>query len=102
MPDLFEPLRPIVHRVIFELVQSETFSGSAFRINSDGICRLNAQLARRIVRLAEECVSHQAVVLARELLALVGLSLASKRGARLNSDSLESARVVIQARGCDL
>lgn len=62
----------------------EAFSASDFKINSNGICRLNPQLARRIVRLVEECVSEKAIVLARELLALVGLSLASKRGPRLD------------------
>lgn len=81
--DLFEPLRPILDQVIFEFVQDETFSGLDFRINSDGICRINPQLARRVVRLVEQCVSEKAIVLARELLALVGLSLAAKRGPRL-------------------
>jgi len=44
--DLMEPFRPIVDRAVLRLVVEETFSGADFQLQSDGVCRLNPELAR--------------------------------------------------------
>jgi CRISPR-associated protein Cas1 len=49
--DQMEPMRPVVDRAVLQLVESETFSGSDFSIQHDGVCRLNPQLARRVAQL---------------------------------------------------
>lgn len=49
--DRMEPMRPVVDRVILELVESETFSRGDFTIRDDGVCRLNPELARRVSKL---------------------------------------------------
>jgi CRISP-associated protein Cas1 len=51
--DLMEPLRPLVDRGVLEFVQKQTFSPSDFVLASDGVCRLNPQLARAVVRAAD-------------------------------------------------
>jgi CRISPR-associated protein Cas1 len=48
--DLMEPLRPIVDRKILEFVQSRTFHRADFTLNNTGLCRLNPELARSVVR----------------------------------------------------
>ena len=50
--DLMEPLRPIVDRSVLQFVQSHTFHPTDFTIRSDGVCRLNPEMARHVVRLA--------------------------------------------------
>lgn len=47
--DLMEPLRPVVDRAVLRLVQDETFTGADFQLQSDGVCRLNPELARVVV-----------------------------------------------------
>ena len=47
--DLMEPLRPVVDRGVLEFVQNETFSPADFTIRKNGVCRLNPQLARRVI-----------------------------------------------------
>jgi CRISPR associated protein Cas1 len=49
--DLMEPLRPIVHRAMLTFVQSHTFHPADFTIRSDGVCRLNPEMAGRVVKL---------------------------------------------------
>lgn len=44
--DLMEPLRPLVDMAILNFVQAQTFERADFTIRSDGVCRLNAELAR--------------------------------------------------------
>lgn len=46
--DLMEPMRPIVDRAVFKLIAEETFSGADFQLQSDGVCRLNPELARAV------------------------------------------------------
>jgi CRISPR-associated protein Cas1 len=46
-----EPRRPIVDRKVLEFVQEHTFHPADFTIRSDGVCRLNPEMARRVVRL---------------------------------------------------
>lgn len=50
--DLMEPLRPVVDRAVLKLVAEETFSGADFQLQSDGVCRLNPQLARTVSIIA--------------------------------------------------
>lgn len=50
--DLMEPMRPVVDRVVLKLIADETFSGADFQLQSDGVCRLNPQLARSIAAAA--------------------------------------------------
>ncbi len=48
--DLMEPLRPVVDWKLLEFVQKHTFSPGDFTLLSNGVCRLNPQLARNVVR----------------------------------------------------
>jgi CRISPR-associated protein Cas1 len=48
--DLMEPLRPIVDRRVLEFVQAHAFHPTDFMLRSDGVCRLNPQMARHVVR----------------------------------------------------
>jgi CRISPR-associated protein Cas1 len=50
--DLMEPLRPLVDAKLLKFVQAHTFSPGDFTITSQGICRLNPQLARNVVVLS--------------------------------------------------
>ena len=51
--DVMEPMRPVVDRAILTLVQSERLHAVDFTIRSDGVCRLNPQLARRMAALVQ-------------------------------------------------
>ena len=47
--DRMEPLRPVVDRVVLEFLLRETLTPGDFTITKEGFCRLNPQLARKIV-----------------------------------------------------
>ena len=49
--DRMEPFRPIVDGEILKLIFRETFSTNDFVVTDEGHCRLNSQLARRIVQV---------------------------------------------------
>jgi CRISP-associated protein Cas1 len=49
--DLMEPLRPIVDRKVLKFVQAHTFRPADFTIRSEGVCRLNPEMAKHIVKL---------------------------------------------------
>lgn len=49
-------MRPVVDRVLFEMVRENEFAPADFNITPEGVCRLNPQMARKIVRLVAECV----------------------------------------------
>ena len=51
--DLMEPLRPVVDRAILGFVHAQSFNPSDFTIRRDGVCRLNPELAKFLVRLLE-------------------------------------------------
>jgi CRISPR-associated protein Cas1 len=54
--DLMEPLRPVVDQKVLEFVQSHTFHPADFTIRSDGVCRLNLEMARHLVQtVAHTC-----------------------------------------------
>jgi len=44
--DLMEPYRPLVDRKVLEFVKEHTFKPADFVIRSDGVCRLNPEMAR--------------------------------------------------------
>jgi CRISP-associated protein Cas1 len=50
--DRMEPMRPVVDRAGLALVRTTTFTGADFSIQSDGVCRLNPELARRVAQSA--------------------------------------------------
>jgi CRISP-associated protein Cas1 len=52
--DHMEPMRPVVDRAVLQLIKEVTFTGADFAIQTDGVCRLNPELARRVVQLAME------------------------------------------------
>ena len=47
--DLMEPQRPIVDRKVLEFARAHIFHSADFTIRSDGVCRLNPGMARRVV-----------------------------------------------------
>jgi CRISP-associated protein Cas1 len=61
--DRMEPMRPVVDRAVLHLVKTTVFSGADFSIQADGVCRLNPELARRVVQLTlEHCASSSQFV----------------------------------------
>jgi CRISP-associated protein Cas1 len=50
--DLMEPERPKIDRKVLDFVRTTVFDPADFAIRSDGVCRLNPQLARHVARLA--------------------------------------------------
>ena len=50
--DHMEPMRPVVDRAVLALVRTTAFTGADFSIQSDGVCRLNPELARRVAQSA--------------------------------------------------
>lgn len=65
--DLMEPLRPLVDRVLLTFVQGQTFQPTDFTIRPDGVCRLNPELARQIVRICNSINSNGAMKHVTEL-----------------------------------
>lgn len=51
--DLMEPHRPVVDRAVLKLLREETFSGVDFDLQSDGVVRLNPELAKSLSAAAE-------------------------------------------------
>jgi CRISPR/Cas system-associated endonuclease Cas1 len=47
--DLMEPERPKVDRAVLDFVGSHVFDPADFVIRSDGVCRLNPEMARMVV-----------------------------------------------------
>lgn len=47
--DLMEPLRPLVDQLILGFISANTFTPRDFTLRSDGVCRVNPQLTRRLV-----------------------------------------------------
>jgi hypothetical protein len=48
--DLMKPERPKIDRRILEFVKNSIFDPADFTIRSDGVCRLNPEMARSIVK----------------------------------------------------
>jgi CRISPR-associated protein Cas1 len=51
--DLMEPHRPLVDRSVLEFVQAHVFHPADFSMRSDGACRLNPQMAKQVVQVAQ-------------------------------------------------
>jgi CRISP-associated protein Cas1 len=47
--DLMEPERPKVDRAVLDFVKRYVFDPADFVIRSDGVCRLNPEMARMVV-----------------------------------------------------
>jgi CRISP-associated protein Cas1 len=47
--DLIEPERPKVDRVVLDFVKGHVFNSADFVIRTDGVCRLNPEMARMVV-----------------------------------------------------
>jgi CRISP-associated protein Cas1 len=47
--DLMEPERPKVDRATLDFVKTTLFDSADFVIRSDGVCRLNPEMARMVV-----------------------------------------------------
>ena len=52
--DLVEPVRPLIDRAVLKFALSNELHPADFVIRGDGACRLNPQMARRVVILAQE------------------------------------------------
>jgi CRISPR-associated protein Cas1 len=52
--DQMEPMRPVVDRAVLQLITETTFCGADFSIQTDGVCRMNPELARRVAQLVME------------------------------------------------
>ena len=55
--DLIEPVRPLVDRAVLDFAVGQATHPTDFVIRSDGACRLNPQLARRVVQLSQGVVT---------------------------------------------
>jgi CRISP-associated protein Cas1 len=49
--DLMEPERPKIHRAVLDFVKGHVFDPTDFVIRSDGVCRLNPEMARMVVAI---------------------------------------------------
>jgi CRISPR/Cas system-associated endonuclease Cas1 len=47
--DLMEPERPRVDRAVLDFVKGQVFDAADFIIRTDGVCRLNPEMARMVV-----------------------------------------------------
>jgi CRISP-associated protein Cas1 len=47
--DLMEPERPKVDRAVLNFIMGHVFDPADFVIRSDGVCRLNLEMARMVV-----------------------------------------------------
>jgi CRISP-associated protein Cas1 len=47
--DLMEPERPKVDRAVLDFVKGDFFDPADFVIRTDGVCRLNPEMARMVV-----------------------------------------------------
>lgn len=49
--DLMEPERPVIDRKVLEFVKGHVFDPADFAIRTDGVCRLNPEMAWCVVGL---------------------------------------------------
>jgi hypothetical protein len=49
--DLMEPKRPKVDRAVLDFVKANALHPADLTIRTDGVCRLNPELTRRLVQL---------------------------------------------------
>jgi CRISPR-associated protein Cas1 len=60
--DLMEPQRPLVDRKVLEFVQAHTFHPADFTIRSDGVCRINPEMARHIASMTAQERANSLIV----------------------------------------
>jgi CRISP-associated protein Cas1 len=56
--DLMEPVRPIVDKRVLDFVRLHTFERADFAIRADGVCRVNPELIRHVVKLMNPILSE--------------------------------------------
>jgi CRISPR-associated endonuclease Cas1 len=56
--DMMEQLRPIADSAVLEFARSKVFAAEDFVLRSDGVCRLNPQLARFVALQTQAAVSR--------------------------------------------
>lgn len=56
--DLIEPMRPLVDDAVLRFAQEQELHPADFVIRPDGACRLNSQLARWVVVIAQEATTR--------------------------------------------
>lgn len=66
--DLMEPLRPTVDRIIVDFARTKAFNPADFTIRRDGVCRLNPELAKALVRLLESQTLRISLLMQRSFL----------------------------------
>lgn len=52
--DMMEPERPKVDRSVLEFAKSHKFHAADFVIRSDGVCRLNPVMAKRVAQVVAD------------------------------------------------
>ena len=55
--DRMEPMRPVIDREILKLVMDCAMTPGDFTITNEGFCRLNPQLARKVVAAISSAIS---------------------------------------------
>jgi CRISP-associated protein Cas1 len=58
--DRMEPMRPVVDGAILRLITSDTLHAGDFTITNEGVCRLNPQLARKVVAVTSAGIKDSA------------------------------------------
>jgi CRISP-associated protein Cas1 len=56
--DLMEPERPKVDRAVLDFIKATVFDPADFTIRSDGVCRLNPEMARMVPAMGEGSARH--------------------------------------------
>lgn len=87
---MMEPERPKVDRSILEFVKSRKFHAADFVIRSDGVCRLNPEMARQV---AQEVGEH--------LMSALHLRYIASQDRRAKHDQIEQ-RETSRDRGFDV
>jgi CRISP-associated protein Cas1 len=86
--DLMEPLRPIVDRTVLKFMQAHRFHPADFSITSDGVCRLNPEMAKCVARLVaadlESIIAGRTLPPVSARLPRSVRSAADRRSARVN------------------
>ena len=81
--DLMEPIRPIIDRAVIGFISSNIFHPADFLLQSDGVCRLHPNLARRLISgLGTFDVDQRALAYLRSTASKQSRLLVGKSGVR--------------------
>jgi DNA-binding Xre family transcriptional regulator len=72
--DLTEPLRPIVDRAVLEFVKTHPFHAADFTIRSDGVCRLNPEMAKRVIQIISSATRFRQTITSKKSIRTLKLS----------------------------